>query len=326
MPISYTASPPELLTLAPSELPPGCTAPLSAPADGRLVANGKIVTLRLVRLQAGKFVLYARWNERNALVLRDGAPQIWQTKPTPQKLRAIAARFARDSSWKFASVHLISRPQQGNPVVALNRNLHPFTSYPTDFALTDGTLGKPIAFEAEFDRNQSEFNIITRALETPGSFARFAWLWLRSNPAQRDALWNAQLAKRAELKQLMTWILWCCAELWQMAEALGIKYDYHDWQHNWYYNADSQGNWMLTLSAAAEKWIEAWSAFLSSRFQPTHIVQIQSYIGSQSDDRELGQSPFISQPSAHEQLEARLHLRDWLQRNAPEKLDELMPA
>ena len=324
--MSYTASPPLDLELKSSELPPGCTAPLSAPADGRLVINGKVMLLRLVRLRAGEFVLYARWNERNALVLRNGVPQIWKGKPTPQKLRAVAGYFASDNSWKFAAVRIVPSPPNGRAVVALNRSLHPLHSYPTDYALTDNTLRNLIPFETDVNSNQTEFDDIMTHLETPGSFANFSWRWLQGDSIQRDEIWNAEIAKLDELERLMAWILCCVPELWEKTNALRLQRNYQDWADNWYCNADPQASSYIALSPAYENWIEAWSVLLAFKFQPTHLVQLQPYIKSQPNYQLTRSSALVSQPTAHEQLEAHLQLRAWLQHNAPKYLDVLSPT
>ena len=322
--MSYTASPPLDLELKSSELPPGCTAPLRAPADGRLIINGKAMLLRLVRLRAGEFVLYARWDERNALVLRNGAPQIWKGKPTPQKLRAVAGYFASDNSWKFAAVHIVPSPQNGRAVVALNRNLHPSHSYPTDCALTDNTLRNLIPFEADVNSNRTEFGNIMANLRTPCSFANFSWRWLQSDSAQRDEIWNAEVTKLDELEKLMTWILCCVPELWEKTNALRLQHNYQDWSDSWYCNADPQASSYLPLSPAYENWIEAWSTLLAFKFQPTHLVQLQNHVKSQANHLTRS-SALISQPTAHEQLEAHLNLSNWLQHNAPKYLEVLSP-
>ncbi len=322
----YTSSPPVDLKLKSSELPPVCTAPLCAPADGRLVQSGKVITLRLVRLRAGEFVIYARWDGRNALVLRNGVPQIWKGKPTPQKLRAIAGHFARDNSWKFASVHIIPGSQNGHAIMALNRSLHPFNSYPTDYALTDSHLQNLIHFQADVDRNQSEFDDIMTHIQTMGSFANFAWQWLRSTLNKRNEIWETEIAKRGELEEIMTWIVWSLTEIWQQTDKVRIQCYYEDWQSNWFENADPRASNYLPLSPVAQRWIGQWSALLACQFQPTNLRHLQPYTESQSDYHLPFEKVFIGTPTAHEKIEARSQLRDWLQINAPKQLNELLPT
>ena len=323
--MSYTASPRIDFELKQSELPPGCTAPLRAPADGRLVLNGKVILLRLVRLRAGEFVLYARWDERNALVLRKSAPQIWKHKPSPQKLRAIAGHFERDSSWKFASVHRVNSSPTGKTIVALNRNLHPITPYPNDCALTDD-LKNPAPFEADFDAQKSEAINIMSALEMPGSYAEFLWHWMRATPKEREKIWQLKLEERAQLKHLMTIILYCLPELWAQPHEFRLQYNYSNWADNWYYREDCHAVKNVPLSDSAARWLASWQSYMSAHFHPTYVMQIQPFISHEIYDGVPYSSPLVQTPTAHEQLEARLHLRDWLQQNAPEMLNELSPA
>ena len=317
--MSYTASPPLDLELKPSELPPGCTAPLRAPADGRLVLNGKVIWLRLVRLRAGEFVLYARWDERNALVLRNGAPQIWKHKPTPQKLHAIAKHFERDSSWKFASIHRINSSCEGKAIVALNRNRHPVTPYSNDCALTDATLKNPAPFETDFNVRKSQVTNIMAALETPGSYAEFLWQWMRATSEEREKIWQSKLEERAELKRLMTNILHCLPELWEQTHEFRLQYDYSDWASDWHCSSDYQALNDASLSPYAKRWIISWQSYLSAHFYPTYVRQIQPFIEQKIYECVPYNSHVVRPPTAHQQLEARLQLRAWLQGNAPEQ-------
>ena len=321
----YTPSPPESLTLQPSELPLGCTAPLSAPADGRISGQGRIVLLRLVRLKAERFVLYARWNGRNTIALHQGKPQVWQGKPTPLKLQRVAARFGEEEfAWSFASICVISHRQSGRKITALG--FDPDVSSPNKFYLwANADLSDTVGFQLYGDVRTTEEINLTTALNTPGSCGNFAHLWLQATPAERAEIWRAQVEKRAELEQLMKWVSWCVPEIWAQTGRIQLCSTRAYRADEWFFASDNRPYHSPQLSIRAENLILQWGQFWQARFLPIYALWLQE----NNHDLEFSMPTLgatIQAPTAHEQLEAHLHLRDWLQRNAPEQLDELLPA
>ena len=325
--MAYTASPPLDLELKPPELPPGCTAPLRAPADGRLVINGKVILLRLVRLRAGEFVLYARWNDNNYLALHDQLPQIWKGKPTPQKLRRIAENLAC-FSWSFGAVFVVPHLQSGRNVVAIRRGVYLALEAAQSYAWVTNDLRFLIGFDLDKKPDKTESVNLEEALNSCETSAHFAYRWLKANSAERIEIWNREIEKRAQLELLMQHVLWCLPEIWEQFDEIRLCSTQAYEASEWFFVVQKRPYHFPQLSSEASAFALKWGEFWQTHFLPIHALALQEqnpqFYKLGFDMNTLGAS--VRAPTAHEQLEARLQLRAWLQQNAPEQLNDLLPA
>ncbi len=319
--MTYTSSPQADVQLQPSELPPGCTAPLCAPADGKLVRDGQIRLLRLVRFKAGHFVLYVQWEGRNCLALRDGVPQVWRGKPTPNKLRRVAesAEWAR---WSYAPVYTVPHLQSGRTVFALGMGFHP-SHQPCNYVWVDSELRSSVAFTIESDERKSESDNLKAALNASDSFASYACRWLQAPSQGRSEMWRLEVERRAELEQLMKWVVWCLPEVWEQGERVQLCSTRAYSASEWFFIAQTRPYRLPQLSPDASAIALRWGQFWQPYFLPIHALSLQEL------NWKLGYSmptlgATIHPPTAHQQLEARLNVRDWLSRNAPEQINELL--
>ena len=324
--MSYSASPPVSLELKPTELPPGCTAPLRARADGRLVVNGKVVLLRLVRLRGGEFVLYARWDERNYIALYAQTPQIWRGKPTPLKLQRIAENLEY-FAWSFGVINVIQHRQSGRSVVAMRRGIHLSLNTAQSYAWVTHELRSPIGFDLDKDPNRTESANLQAALNSRDTLAHFAYLWFQAKPAERIEIWNREVEKRAQLESLMKNVLWCLPAIWSQTDKIRLCSTRAYQPDKWFFIADSYPFRCPQLSSDDAELALKWGQFWQSHFLPIHALSLQE----NNQFYKLGffmptHGATIHAPTAHEQLEARLQMHAWLQANAPEKLKELSLA
>ena len=321
--MSYTASPPISFELKPSELPLGCTAPLCAPADGRLVRNGDVILLRLIRLRRERFALWVRWRERNFVAVYGRAPQIWKGKPTADKLRRIAGNLG--GGWTLASVYQVPYAPSGRSYTAINRGFHPFMwQEGANKAWLSDDWNEAIGFDFNNGRyGVSTEDALAKALCNEDTPTYFAWRWSRANAGERAAIWGSQHRKNAELNQLLTWVLWCQPEFWERNERVVLTHSHAGWSQNWCSTIDFSAGQKSELHKA--RFCLQWGQELRRHFDPHPAWEFQQH-NSQLGLPELTDYAHVSAPSAHQQLEAHLHLRDWLQRNAPDKLSELLPT
>ena len=325
--MSYTSSPPINLELKPSELPPGCTAPLRAPADARLVFNGKVILLRLVRLRAGEFVLYARWNDKNYLALHAQMPQIWRGKPTLTKLQRIAENL-QQFAWSFAAVCVVPHLKSGRAVLALRRGIHLSLDSAQSYAWVTNNLRALIGFDIDKNPNTTEAANLQTALNSDGTLANFAYLWLRASPDERVEIWNREAAKRAQLEELMKYVLWCLPEVWAQTDKIRLCSTRAYRPEEWSFIVSTYPFRCPQLSPHAAEFALKWGKFWQNHFLPIHALALQE---NNPQFYKLGfvtptQGRLVRTPTAHEQLEASLKLRAWLQDNAPEMLNELLPV
>ena len=325
--MSYTASPPLDFEIKPSELPPGCTAPLRAPADGRLVANGKVILLRLVRLRAGEFVLYARWDNNNYLALHAQTPQVWRGKPTPMKLQRIAESL-HDFAWSFGAIFVVPHQQSGRSVIAIRRGIHLALQTARSYAWVTNDLRFLIGFDLDKNPRETEAANLKVALNSPETSAYFAYRWLEASPAKRDEIWNREMEKRARLEELMRYVTWCLPEVWAQTDVIRLCSTRAYKPDEWFFVISTYPFRCPQLSPSAAEFVLNWGHFWQDYFLPIHALALQE---NNSQFYKLGfitptHGPTIRAPTAHEQLEARLSLRAWLQLNAPKMRNELSPT
>ena len=145
----------------------------------------------------------------------------------------------------------------------------------------------------------------------PGSDARFAWQWANWNEEERIA--RSGIAKSAadEAEQVMKWIL-TSSSVWGRCS----------WSLNWNEN-ERKTSWRLydydQMADVDSDVLDEWQQWLWSRF-------FSGWRGDLLEQHEcarefwrfhtLVEVETDQPPTMHEQLEAKLQLREWLERNA----------
>lgn len=163
-----------------------------------------------------------------------------------------------------------------------------------------------VAFSTPFDAftepSASVFDWLARQYRDEGSEARFALAWMNKSRQQRDAYLEQTVPRLGELRELMRCIA-CVCEL------------------------SPRVSWILQRpnspsAPVLPAQLAPWSAFLVEHFFPFEPMTIDApqclreFLKWQSDHAGVdGETR-----TAHEQLEARFYLRDWLRNNAPDQM------
>lgn len=154
-----------------------------------------------------------------------------------------------------------------------------------------------------------------------GSAARFAWEWAGWNDEKRKALCCGLEGDLGELARVMRWVLICSEPLWNIGSrwvwtihpefaARGYVTNFHD----------SGRPFMLCLSA----WQELLFACFAPGWRADWLERHECVRDFWRRTGALESASMDEAPTQHERLEAHLCLREWLQRNAPERLSELL--
>ncbi len=315
----------ETLELESWEMLPGCTEPRRAFVHGRSERSGVTALLRIVRFAPGRFGMFVRLHERNYLLLREGAPQIWKRKPIGIKLGRIADSIWPRGSLSLASVYVVRDLQNGRDVVALEgANVENWSQTRRGFSWVDDRFENPLRFHDENVPDAASF--LAAQLNTPNSFARWLWNWLQASTEQRQWLWQEQQTKREKMEQLMTQVLWCLPELWQQAEEVQLAYNHSGAGNNWVYKRQPSPREYIRLNLPESfDFIARWGAELNQRFVPFHHLHLLELNRKFSTETARFGSVVVA-PTMHEQIEARLKLREWLEQNAPEKIGALLAS
>ena len=136
------------------------------------------------------------------------------------------------------------------------------------------------------------------------SSVRRAWNWNGQSPSQREQYLETLFPRWQKLRQLMRWV--ACVE----AVPLGQKWTL---QHTPLRNR--------SLAIAPQLWV--WRDLLALHFLPLNpdSANFPHYINEALRRACDPVTIVVGETSAHEKLEARFLLRDWLRLNAPDQLD-----
>lgn len=294
-----------------------------------------------MRLPAGDFVLYARREKRNVLTLEKGLfsprrdlPKLWARKPKPDELERIAEDLSRFEVWGLGAICVVPHLQSGRSVVAVRRG-HTFPNAMECYCWVTDDLCAPVGFDItnEIDRAKSELENLTIALNTPDAGPQFAYRWFLANPDERADLWRREVEKFKQLEALMKAALYGLPEVWAKVEAIRLYLPHVCRANCWFEVKSSYPQPFPDLSARTTELALKWGQLWQTHFLPVHVFSLQTNNNSLSQKNSLSKVDFdlpfqgavAHAPTAHEQIEACLHLRAWLQRNAPEHLDELLP-
>lgn len=316
----------QTLELEPWEMPPGSLAARCARADLEIELWGALCPLRLVRLSPARWVMFVRYDGRNFLVLnpQTRAPQIWRVKPTDWKLRRVVARL-HFSSWFGMASLLVWSELEGGPLVAITE--HHRWHQDQEHARWQATwldldLTQALRFRLKHEGDVREQ--LKREWNTPNSYARFAWEWKQVSSEQKAAMWQQQQRRLEEMQGLMRWVLWCLPEVWEEADELNLFYTAHEVTSSWFSNWKDRVRHPI-LTEGHSILVANWGAELQRRFVPLHhiaLLELNPDIGFSAEKY----PPAVVAPTMHEKLEARLKLREWLEENAPDKIEALLPS
>ena len=182
--------------------------------------------------------------------------------------------------------------------------------------------------EEFFGDGEAHFRRLVEEFVRPDSDARFSMNWmLWSTDDEQEYLFGS--AGFRELKALLRSILWSEPRIWQLADHLQWKLWEEGRGYSRFYSitksvADTLRNDLPRLQGIAEEIVRKWPLAVSQHDLDAHRCLRESLRGNRYWPLVEVRSPLHL--SAHERLEARLQLRDWLERNAPERMEELLPS
>ena len=169
----------------------------------------------------------------------------------------------------------------------------------------------PIALDSNSDKAGQQ---LQNAWEDQNSDAYFAWQWAALNREERLKKCTGFEGDWDELKEVMELILRASSALWDL-----------DSGWNWWFNVGNDGNDISSRNdyeVEGELILKPWQPILDARFRPKWREKwLTRHLCVAKFWREEGVSEdvYIDAVTAHEQLEAKLQLRAWLQ-------DKAMPA
>ena len=141
---------------------------------------------------------------------------------------------------------------------------------------------------------------------------RFAWEWSRLNDADKNQLLMGETGNLRKLEQVMRQVLVATTQLWEL-------HDRWMWKLTPY--ESSNDGFFYDISSFEEDnvvWSHHWQKFLRLRYAPQWRQDlIERYECARefyysSSNFTIGLVEVNHPPTAHEQLEAKLALRDWL--------------
>ncbi len=253
-----------------------------------------------VRLQSGAVVafFYPEGVEANFAVLISQSLCPFNARLDGGKLERVVRKAIRGEEFSFGRFfHLegqtcLMRASETSWVAPRKQQSDSVFSLPFD------VLADPSA--RVFDWLQTQWNI-------SNSEVRFSWEWNRKSPSQRQTFLEEHVPRWRELSEMMRFAA-IVEEL--PSEALWILDHVDTYNHS------------PDLLARLKPWRELLCAhFLPFEPFPVSAPEcLRDYFAFISNHVSV-----VGQPlTRHERLEARLHLREWLERNAPERM-ELLP-
>ena len=311
------------ITLRSWELPVGCPAPLSAPIDAEIEA-GKI---RMVETEKGIFWVFfqPRNHWQSHYLVRElirSEPARWKTRKSPDELAKIIRKATRGDQFSLARFFFLSAPQ--NAVVFWSQKE---CSWINLQSLPPFGERSRVAFHVwpSVQKRASPLvhQWILEQWEKADSQVSFSWQWARMSHDERIALLYPEADDFRELLRLMKWVVQCDAQLSEVVdEFLGAGQDII-WPLFRYYRNDSNHVIpMLTRQSAR------WGHLLRTHFHSLPPLEMfRPPLCVKEWDKEMREIPTVRthRVSLHERLEARQNLRDWLQINAPEQIERLLP-
>ncbi len=240
-----------------------------------------------------------------------------------EKIRSIVCRAFALNNADWGVVRLFQLPQlSGKPrVVADFRESLWWCPAPVwtnfvPFRLTPATT----ALAPEESAAQQQ---LLSAWDDKSSDAYFSWKWATLSKEERDAQLIGFDGNWRELELVMQLILTGASQLWQSESSLEWMFD----PGRCWSNIDSGTD----NEAAADVIVEEWHPILQSYFLPSwqqsHLTDHPCVERFWSHYGILEVVSFDRPPTAHEQLEAKLALRDWLADKAtPEEAARLLAS
>ena len=241
---------------------------------------------------------------QESVAKRDGAP----TKRLDSLRYCIRRAFDEVGSRIMRVIYLADLPLE--PRVVLCESW--LCSWHRRWKINDG-----VSFELAQDKHlfsQAELQeILMKDWTAPHSDARFAWNWMRWSDRQKQQQLCGALGDGEETNKVMQWVLLSCQLDWNDSWTWQLV-PYSD-EFTFVLINHSYGPMGLDDS------LNLWHDFLIDYFAPhLHRDWIVEHRCTRDfwEQKQLaiGRATVIGHPTAHEQLEAKLQLRDWLQDKA----------
>lgn len=256
--------------------------------------------LRLVAFGERFNVVFVRPQEcqTNYVLLREG-------KAIPLSLRAKvsqtkAARLVtEESGWTFGQLFRVEgqfcvlRGQQGFWL-------------PPDLQGGDVTEFRAKSAPHATDKSPSVvWDWLEKQWSKPTSEVRFSWDWHRWNKEDKHHFYCKHVPNWRELHDLMRWV----------AQVEGLPEGATWWE----------GHIYLIEHPEIETRLSLWSEVLFQQFQGFKSFPQNSPLCLAQHSEAMLEHPHVEgqETSSHERIEARLRLREWLQQNAPDRMDLL---
>ena len=312
------------------EVPVGLDVPLVAPADAVAESPTGILLLRVVRVASRRFVIFAQQGKNNFLLVqferwKSLKPAIWNTRPTPQKLKRIAARIGGRSCrlFELASFLVVRDGATGVLTNALVRVLG-WNNSRAIGAWVSNDLSLPIyfSFPPGGDLRQS----LQQSLDGSLTTVRAAWEWKNLEENERLARIELAQSRLDEVQQVGSWALQSAPLKWENLDHVlffSQKGKIALIPIGNFFPAKPIENFFPTIAQGKffEMW---WSNLLAKIFAPQHSLVLRfNRNGDLGDSNDFSLKINSSTPTHHERIEARLRLREWLEHNAPDRMDLL---
>ena len=163
--------------------------------------------------------------------------------------------------------------------------------------------------------------LLLREWNDENSDTRFSWQWPQWNDEERKVLCCGFEGDLRDMARVMRWILTGAHQLWEAGS--GWTWTIHpEFASRGYVTnfSDSGRPLILTLSA--------WQEWLFAYFAPGWRADwMERHECVQGFWRRVGALESVRMdepPTMHEQLEAKLDLREWLRENAPDEVERLL--
>lgn len=283
------------------EVPPGADANnLSVPIEfGPIDWNGEMamISARWLELDSGEALAFFRPHESgiNFVVTSERGLLYQRHKRINSKTLGERARFGMEKR-EFRCGRLFYCGGEGLLIAGTQAHwIGQQNFWQMEAPLT-------VAFDSQTEPSASAFDWIQKQWANPNSEIRISWEWNRKNERQREDWLGTIVPRWSELHDLMRAVS-CVAEL-----PVG--------QH-WILDHVDTHNHAPALLERLRPWRELLEAQFWFEPLPEFYPQfLREYFRCASGHIQVEGVEF----SAHEQLEAKLYLRDWLQQNAPTHL------
>lgn len=301
--------------LLPHEIPPGCNAPLEAPAQCVFMWEGQTILVRELRIAPARFAVFVRRREQNFVVCHPlNFLPLLSSQPRLHSKLARTAQLA------------VKREQLHLTRLTHLRGYTVFQAFQGHSIWLDDFWNESALFQ--FDWVQNGFRALKRELEKPYSDASFALSWLGLSPRLRH---KKMLADREEIEHLWRWILVVTPALWTKPsrwilgfnEELILECHANLWER---FTEGISGKSVQNTEFGVH--LVRWRHFIRTQFLPTpgyalwkkHICTRAAFPKRASFQIE------VTNPTFHEQIEARLNLENWLDQNvSPGLKTRLLP-